>query len=206
MQHDKITAFLLLLLFPFALAGCTSNPITNPAEPAFSAANFSVNSTLIDNPYHPLIPGTVGIHQIDGADGLETIVIEVLDVTRLVNGVICAVVRDRVYIDELLMEDTHDWFAQDNSGNVWYMGEDVVNYEYDDAGVVIATDTAGSWEAGVDGAVPGFQMKAKLVIGDSYRQEYLAGEAEDMAAIHALNVPVTLWRRPTPRRSGHPAS
>ena len=192
MRYNRNRALLLLLLVPLAVAGCAGNPILDPAEPAFAVANFGVNSTLIDNPYHPLVPGTVRIYQVDGEDGLETVVVEVLDITRLVDGIICAVVRDRVYIDELLIEDTHDWFAQDDSGNVWYMGEEVVNYEYDEEGNVIATDSDGAWEAGVDGAVPGILMKATLVVGDTYQQEFYAGEAEDMAAIHALNVPVTL--------------
>ena len=32
---------------------------------------------------------------------------------------------------------TWDWYAQDLDGNVWYLGEEVVNYEYDDEGNVI---------------------------------------------------------------------
>ena len=39
----------------------------------------------------------------------------------------------------------------------------------------------GSWEAGVDGALPGIIMKADPQVGDAYRQEYHRGEAEDTA-------------------------
>jgi hypothetical protein len=43
--------------------------------------------------------------------------------------------------------------------------------------------TKGSWEAGVDGAQPGIVMMADPRPGDPYRQEFYAGEAEDMAQI-----------------------
>jgi hypothetical protein len=64
---------------------------------------------------------------------------------------------------------------------VWYLGENTKEYEN---GRVVST--AGSWEAGVDGAQPGVVMPADLQVGLSYRQEYLAGEAEDSAAILSL--------------------
>ena len=106
--------------------------------------------------------------------------------------------RDRVFLDDVLIEDTYDWHAQDDAGNVWYMGEEVTNYEYDENGNLIGTDSTGAWEAGKDVAgvgtiaEPGIVMKAKLLPGDSYRQEFYRGEAEDMGTIVALNVPITL--------------
>ena len=77
---------------------------------------------------------------------------------------------------------TSDWYAQDNDGNVWYFGED--SREYEDGEEV---STEGSWQAGVDGAQPGIIMKANPRIGDSYRQEYYPGEAEDMGQVIRLN-------------------
>jgi hypothetical protein len=84
-----------------------------------------------------------------------------------------------------LRESTRDWYAQDADGNVWYFGEDTKEYE---GGEV--TSTAGSWEAGVDGAVPGIIMKADPKVGDVYQQEYLAGEAEDMAEVLEMDASV----------------
>ena len=52
--------------------------------------------------------------------------------------------------------------------------------------------TEGSWEAGIDGALPGIIMKADPKVGESYRQEYYAGEAEDMAEIVALEESVSV--------------
>ena len=96
-------------------------------------------------------------------------------------------VEDRVYLEGELIEETFDWYAQDKEGNVWYMGEDSAEYEN---GVKVSTE--GSWEAGVDGAQPGIIMKANPRVGDSYRQEYYAGEAEDMAAVVAVDQSVSV--------------
>ena len=165
--------------------------------PDFDAASFT-NPTQIDNTYLPLVVGTTRIYQAETEDGTERIVVEVLDETRVVSGITCRVVRDRVYLDDVLIEDTHDWYAQDDVGNVWYMGEEVDNYEYDDEGNVIEINHEGAWEAGQDvaglgtTAKPGYLMKASPSPGDVYHQEYYAGEAEDMGEVIALEVEVTL--------------
>jgi hypothetical protein len=93
-------------------------------------------------------------------------------------GVSAVVVRDTVSVDGEVVEDTYDWFAQDRDGNVWYLGE--ASQDFEDGQ---PTSTAGSWEAGVDGALPGIVMPAAPAVGDAYRQEYYAGEAEDMAEV-----------------------
>ena len=56
-------------------------------------------------------------------------------------------------------------------GNVWYFGEDVTNYRYDEAGNLIGTDSESAWRAGVNGALPGFIMPAYLTLGFNYFQE-----------------------------------
>ena len=185
------TAAALLTLTGCGNSSSNSDPVADPVEPAFDAARFSA-PTDVDNLYLPLVPGTTHTYQAETEDGVETIVVEVLDTTRNVAGVTCVIVRDRVYLDDLLIEDTYDWFAQDDDGYVWYFGEDVVNYEYDDDGKLLGTDSDGSWEAGVDGAVAGILIKATPLVGDSYQQEFYAGEAEDMAEVVALDVTVTL--------------
>jgi hypothetical protein len=141
----------------------------------------------VDNPLFPLTPGTTYLYEADTPDGLETIEVSVTDQTREILGITCMVVRDTVTVDGELVEDTFDWYAQDGDGNVWYMGEDSKEYE---SGVVVST--AGSWEAGVDGAKPGIIMQADPQVGQVYRQEFYEGEAEDMGEVIALDVAVTL--------------
>ncbi len=160
--------------------------------PDFSSAVFS-NPTNIDNPYFPLIPGSVTTYEAETEEGVEKIITKVMEDTRMVNGVTCVVFRDRVYLNEVLIEDTYDWFAQDDEGNVWYMGEEVVNYEYDEDGNLIETNSGGSWEAGKDGASAGIQMWRTIPdAGTSYYQEYFEGEAEDMGMVVDQDVTVEL--------------
>jgi len=159
-----------------------------PTIPDFGSAVFS-NSLQIDNPYYPLVPSTTLIYDgvnTDPATGeteSEVILIEVLNQTRTVAGIEARVVRDRVFLEGLLIEDTFDWYAQDDAGNVWYLGEDVTDFHYDDGGNLIGTSHPGTWETGVDGALPGHIMKAAPLLGDYYYQELYAGEAEDSALV-----------------------
>ena len=113
---------------------------------------------------------------------MEVVVI-VTNTTKLIaNGVTARVVRDTVTLDGEIVEDTFDWYAQDNDGNVWYLGEDTA--EFEDGEI---SSTAGSFEAGVDGALPGIVMPANPTPGMKYRQEYYEGEAEDNGEVLSVN-------------------
>lgn len=128
---------------------------------------------VIDNSFLPLTPGTTFRYK-----GAEQIEVTVTNETKTILGVPTTVVRDRVFERGTLAEDTFDWFAQDRHGNVWYFGEQTA--EYKDGKIV---STSGSWEAGVDGAQSGIIMLAEPRAGDAYRQEYYAGQAEDLAEV-----------------------
>lgn len=129
----------------------------------------------IDNPFFPMVRGASFVF-----DGAEHVEVNVEVGGKEILGVYTTIVRDKVFVDGQLVEDTSDWYAQDVQGNVWYFGEQTAEYENGQV-----TSTAGSWEAGVDGALPGVVMLAVPQAGDQYRQEYLAGEAEDLAEIIA---------------------
>jgi hypothetical protein len=131
---------------------------------------------VVDNPFMPLTPGTKVTF-----DGDEKIVVTVTNAKKTILGIPATVVRDRVFVDGALAEDTLDWYAQDRGGNVWYLGEKTAEYE---GGKV--SSRKGSWEAGLDGALPGIIMLADPLVGDVYRQEYYAGEAEDLAEVTAI--------------------
>ncbi len=136
-------------------------------------------TTNITNPYFPLQVGNEWTYRGETEDGVETTVVTVLDETKVIAGVTCVVVRDIVKLDGVPVEDTLDWYAQDQDGNVWYFGEIAVNYDEDGD----ITDVDGSWQAGKDGALPGIVMPAAPQVGDVYRQEFYAGEAEDYARV-----------------------
>jgi len=153
------------------------NPVINPSE-------FSSN---INNPYFSLTPGKNMIYESKTEEGLEKIEVYIMNETKTVNGVETRIVWDRVWLNNELIEDTKDWYAQDNEGNVWYFGEE--SQEIIDN---IVVSTKGSWEAGINGAKPGIIMKANLEIGDKYRQEYYKGEAEDWGEVIAVNESVNI--------------
>jgi hypothetical protein len=153
--------------------------------PKFDPCNFG--NEIIDNPYFTLTPGTTFTYQTETEDGTEKDMVIVTNETKEILGITTTVVWDRVWLDEELTEETFDWHAQDKQGNVWYMGEDSKEYEN---GEVVSTE--GSWEAGVDGAQPGIIMEADPQVGDSYRQEYYPGHAEDAAKVVSPSEEVTV--------------
>lgn len=164
--------------------------------PDLDPADFDNNA--IDNTYVPLVPGTILVYESETEDGLTREIFDVTYDTYEILGVSCTVVHDQswVYVEDedewFLLEDTFDWHAQDNDGNVWYFGEDTIEYLYDDSWNQIDISTEGSWEAGVDGATPGIVMLASPRSGISYRQEYYEEVAEDMAKVLRLNARVSI--------------
>jgi hypothetical protein len=127
-------------------------------------------------------PGNRWVYNETDADGNEMQVeVVVTNDTKEIAGINAAVVHDVVTEHGSVKEDTFDWYAQDADGNIWYLGEDTKEYE---DGVVVSTE--GSWETGVDGAEAGILLPADPQVGMTYRQEYLAGEAEDRAKVLSL--------------------
>ncbi len=178
-----------------------AGPVIDPGDggdyhPEIDPADFVA---AIDNPYLPLVPGSRWVYEGTDDGETERIEVEVTNDHRQVMGVSTTVVRDTVYVDGELAEDTFDWYAQDRDGNVWYLGEDTTEYENGEV-----SSTEGSWEAGVDRALPGIIMQAQPTVGDAYRQEYYAGEAEDLAKVTAAATPPRASPSATRQAAGHP--
>ncbi|AWI59567.1 hypothetical protein [Sinorhizobium fredii] len=156
--------------------------------PDFSAATF-IPGAPINNPYLPLIPGHVLSYKGDEIDpetaDITTERNDVLTTSAAfeVRGVSTTVIRDTVYEEDVILEDTFDWYAQDSAGNVWYFGEIVVNYEYDDDGNFIGVNHEGQWSADDPGNQPGWVMKATPEFGPAYYQEFAPGIAEDESIV-----------------------
>lgn len=143
-------------------------------EPVLDPAAFS---TTINNPYFPLPVGRTLVYRGIKDGQTQEDRVTVTDQTKVVaEGITARVVSDVATHDGALLEKTSDWYAQDDKGNVWYLGEDTAHYLPNGK-----VDTSGSWEAGVHDAEPGLVMEANPQIPDAYRQELLSGEAEDTA-------------------------
>lgn len=161
--------------------------------PDFNTATFEPG-TPIDNPYFPLKPGIIYVYEgekrdeVTGEVDRETNKTAVTFETKDITGVTATVVRDTAWANGFLGEDTRDWYAQDTDGNVWYLGESTTEYNYDDNGNFIGTGNEGSWETGVNGALPGYVMEANPQVGDAYYQEFAPNDgAVDQAEVVSLD-------------------
>ncbi|UCH61612.1 MAG: hypothetical protein JSU77_07270 [Fidelibacterota bacterium] len=188
------SVYLVLMLSLFVLAGCDTKDPTAPESPldtpysvVIDTADF-LDSNITGNAWFPISPGSTYVFEGEDEEGL-TIRVEEEHLTdsKVIMGITCVIVNAREYEDGNLIEDTYDWYAQDKSGNMWYFGED--SREMENGQVV---STGGSWEAGVDGALPGVIMLADPIEGLWYRQEYYEGEAEDVAQVLSLSETVTV--------------
>jgi len=171
----------------FALTACATGTPSPSALPtgddpvSLDPAEFT---TEIDNIYWPMEPGTRWSYvELDPESGELTVDVTVTSTTKTIaNGVEARVVRDTVRRGGEVIEDTFDWYAQDADGAIWYLGEDTAEFEN---GEIVSR--GGSFEAGVDGALPGIAVPADPQPGMIYRQEYYAGEAEDMGAVLSVD-------------------
>lgn len=164
--------------------------------PEFNAANFS-SSPTVTNKYFPLEPGkkwrlVADTHAVGKADVVSSS-LTVLSSGPRILGVQTIAVLDRDFENDRLVEETRDFFAQDGKGNVWYFGETVTNFEYDDAGNLVSSNNDSAWIAGRDGALPGQIMLAEPVVGASYFQEFAkAAQALDEGEIHAVGAAIEI--------------
>ena len=175
-QISFLAATWLLLLL-----GCkkdTIRQIDSSYKPDIKPVNFT-KSTVITHPYYPAPPGKKYIYEGQTDEGFERVEEQRLTTTKTIMGITCVVSSFKGYVNGKLVEETSDWYAQDNDGNLWYFGEAVDNYNENGA----LTDHSGSWEAGVDGAQPGIIMPANPQTGMKYREEYYFNHAEDEAEI-----------------------
>lgn len=178
----SVAVLLAMGAWPAGIAGAGPCPVPLPqgSDPVtLDPADFVGQ---IDNPYWPMAPGTRWIYRESDPQGnAQKVKVTVTTHTKDILGIQATVVHDVVTEHGQLIENTWDWYAQDVCGNVWYLGENTKEYEN---GVVVTT--AGSWEAGVDGAQAGVIVPADPQVGLAYRQEYYAGEAEDAAEVLSL--------------------
>lgn len=136
----------------------------------FDARNFS-DAVHVPNEWFPLTPGTRFVYKGSSIDDGERIghavVTTVTDLTKVIDGVRTTVVWERDYTEGKLEEAELAFFAEDNDGNVWNMGEYPEEY---DEGKIVKTP---AWLAGLEGATAGIAMMAEPRLGaPSYAQGY----------------------------------
>lgn len=177
-------AFLRVLAVAALIGNPTRSPAGEPYRPKIDPAEFT---HVVGNPFLPLRPGTTFVYSEDDRREKRENRIMVTRETRTIMGVKCVVVHDTVTLNGALVEESFSWFAQDRRGAVWFFGEATRGFKT--GGRV---STAGSWEAGVNGAQPGIIMPATPKVGDRYRQEFLYSVAEDIGQVVGLGESVTV--------------
>lgn len=163
----------------------TSDARKNVLDTSAPAASDFVPES--NNPYFPLVPGTTFHYESRTKDGLETQDFTVTSDTKVILGVTTRVIEDIVRLDGSIIEHTFDWFGQNvATGDVWYFGEDTRQFD-PVTGKLIGRE--GSWQAGRKGAQAGIIMWGDPAahVGETYREEFAAGVAEDMARVVSLD-------------------
>ena len=153
-------------------------------DPEFDPAQFDARFTKLTRP-NPYFPLNIG-YRWTYVGGTETDTVEILNATKLIDGVTCIVVHDVVLDGGLLKEDTNDWYAQAKSGDVWYCGEEAKDYENfagDRPVIPELVSDEGSFKAGREGDKPGIIFLDAPAKGDAYLEEFSLGNAEDVTEI-----------------------
>jgi hypothetical protein len=195
MRH--LTFAFTVIAFAAALAACdggSSQSSTGPTSAGTESGTaggalpvgdkpFKIDpaefTTQVTNRFWPMKIGDHWVYRETDAEGeVQRNDVVVTDKKKTVMGIDVLAVHDTVRLHGGLTEDTYDWYAQDAKGNLWYFGEDTAEYEN---GKLKTKE--GSWEAGVNGAMPGIIMAADPQVGMTYREEYYKGHAEDGAQI-----------------------
>jgi len=130
-----------------------------PQFPDFSPDDFK-NPTTIDNEWMPMQPGTKWVYEGTALDDegntiKRRIEFTVTDLTKEIDGVRTVVGWIEDLTDGELTEKEIAFYAQDDSGNVWYFGEHPEDYEN---GQFVEAPT---WIAGFQDAKPGIMMMGK---------------------------------------------
>ncbi len=159
---------------------------TDRAKKILEGVKFS-HPRNINNPYLPL--ATLKQDVLEGNEGSKKIRITRIakpDVRKTFQigdqKVEALAVEDREWEDGALAEVALDFFAQDDKGTVYYLGEEVD--EYADGKIV---GHEGTWMLGKDTKVPGILFPASPKVGDKFKSEDVSAEINETDEVVALN-------------------
>ena len=133
------------------------------------------NPTAVTNPLFPIaeLDSAILNGRVDGKPFYTETTL--LPFTRIIEWTPGQCVRVLVsqymaFLDGKLEETAIDLYAQADDGSVWYLGEDV--FDYDTSGRIFTTE--GTWHAGTEGPAAMIMPSAPQV-GDAHRPENIPG-------------------------------
>jgi len=157
-----MTVVLILMIF---VSACSSKPAPEATAEFkdFDPGNFD-SPTDINNKWMPMQPGTKWVYEgtavdEDGNSFARRIEFTITDLTKEIAGVRTVVAWIIDYNNDEVIEKEIAFYAQDNDGNVWYLGEHPE--EFKDGKFV----DAPTWIAGLEDARAGIKMMAEPQVG-----------------------------------------
>lgn len=181
-------AIIAALPLPQALANHVPIPPDHQfTETDFDVSHFSANSVNVDNTFLPVPPGTTftltGTANRGGGGNAHQVVFTVTEVTKVINGVRAQVLWDRDIQEGVLVEEELAFWAQDDFGNVWLMGE----YPEEHEGNQVSAPS--TWLAGVQEAAPGILMRRDPKLNTTQYKQGDAPSVEflDLAKVFAVD-------------------
>lgn len=161
-------------------------------EKDFKVERFSAASIDITNKFLPVVPGSTftltGTANRGGGGNAHQVVFTVTELTKMINGVRTVVLWDRDIQEGVLVEEELAFWAQDDSGNVWLMGE----YPEEHEGNKVSAPS--TWLAGNQGSAPGILMRTDPKLNTSQYEQGDAPSVEflDLAKVFAVDQRTTV--------------
>ena len=185
MRHHWVLPFLLAGLAAVIIAGCGSQSGRISALPMFS------NPTAITNTYLPLANLNQDI--LEGTEAGQAVRVERTRKagTRTFavgfHRVQTLIMEDRAFVNGELEEVALDYFAQSDSGTVYYLGEHVDIYQN---GQVVSHE--GAWLYGVNTHQLGIIMPADPKVGQKFQGENVPGITREDDEVVSVSETVTV--------------
>jgi hypothetical protein len=190
----KRPSFVRIVGLAMVMAASAAMLAAEAPQKAEFRSSFPVDKAKLSNTgkgaYWILEPG----YKLHLQAGKHTLVVSVLEETKVVDGVTTRVVEERETESGQLVEVSRNCFAVDNAtGDVYYFGEDVDMYKNGNV-----TGHEGAWLFGVNGATFGLIVPGGPKAGDRYYQEsapkVAMDRAEVVAVIEVIKVPAGTFK------------
>lgn len=163
------TALSIPWLLTILLAGCDGAASRRAPQAGDDRTVLFVEG--IQHRYFPLTPGDLRTYEgeHDGVPRREEV--RGSWQTRVIDRVVCTAAEQLVFDADQLIETSTEWFAQDETGNIWKFGEET--HTVVDGGLVLSED---SWVAGVDGAQAWVAFGRDMQVGDVMIGQWPGGQ------------------------------